>query len=1464
MPKQSQILGILRIEQIALCVTAAYGTTKRIYFPRISPVESRVITVERQGFYTLRSSKVECVSPSTLQFVEAVGRVMRPLGVLLLALSFWLPFNPGEALADDHNLHISEYVHDVWQTADGLPQNTVQAIAQTPNGYLWIATQEGFVRFDGLSFQVFDRKTNPEISNNDIRALCVARDGSLWVGTLLGDLVRLKDGKFTSYATKHELGENAVSAIYEDRDANLWVGTRGEGLYQLKHGRFKVYKTPDGLANDSVSSIIEDRDGALWIGTDGGLSIIRGGAFMTLSVMRGLSHDIVRAVIQDRKGAVWIGTEGGGLHRYQDGKLTAYTLKDGLPSNSVHAVHEDREGNLWVGTSSGLSRLQHGRFENYAVRDGLSDNSVGSLFEDAERSLWIGTQNGGLNRLRKGSLTNHGTLEGLSVPAVWTVTQDASGNIWAGSDGGGLNRFSNGRFTVLTRKQGLSGNTIGALYPAKDGSLWVSTDAGLDRLKDGKITTYTTKQGLPARRESSGLSPSVLVKAIAQDQQNNLWFGTDGGGLCIFKDGRFTTYTTKEGLASSVVLWLTPRRDGGMWIGTTKGLSKLEGGLFTTFNTSNGLANNNIVTMYEDAEGVLWIGTEGGLSRLKHGKLTTYTSRDGLFDDLTFQILEDDRGNLWMSCNKGIYRVAKKELNSFADGLLRSVTSVSYGVSDGMKSKECAGGVQPAGWKSRDGKLWFPTIQGLVTIDPNDMPTSAHVPAAIVEKITAGRLSIDQATEVHFLPGERNLEFQFTAPTFIAPGRVQFRYQLQGFDKDWVDAGTRRIAYYTNIPPGIYHFTVTASNGDGLWNTKGASVGIYLAPYFYETFLFYGVCVFSFTIVVVALHRVRVSGLKEREKVLARRIHERTADLQQEIVERKRSEEMLQNSENKYRVLFEDSADANWLMDEKGFVACNSAALQMFGYPPGGLMLHPADISPPNQPDGTPSRAAAEQKMASAFLNGKERFEWLHQRKNGSVFPAEVCLTALTLSGQPKLLATVRDMTDRKVAEERIQFLAYYDALTGLPNRTLLKDRLSKALASARRQKYKVALLFLDLDRFKDINDSLGHSVGDLLLQEVAERLRRWGREQDTVARIGGDEFLIMLTHVNNISDAAVAAERLMDAMTAEFLVQGHSLNIGCSVGISIFPEHGTEVDDLIKNADAAMYDAKERRRNNFQFFTEGMNTQAVERLTLESSLRLALDKRELFLVYQPQMDMVTGKITGLEALLRWQHPQLGLVPPDKFIRIAENSGLIVRIGEWVLRTACAQSRKWQDEGLANVSVAVNVSAVQFRQEDFCELIRRVLQETGLAPEYLELELTESLLLSSADVTLSVLQKLKAMGLKLAIDDFGTGYSSFSYLRQFRVSKLKIDGSFVRDVAANPDDAAITAAIISMAKSLNLKVIAEGVENEAQMSFLRAHQCDEIQGYYFSKPLAVEQVADKLRSDNPDPHFRSQASAGQS
>ena len=555
----------------------------------------------------------------------------------------------------------------------------------------------------------------------------------------------------------------------------------------------------------------------------------------------------------------------------------------------------------------------------------------------------------------------------------------------------------------------------------------------------------------------------------------------------------------------------------------------------------------------------------------------------------------------------------------------------------------------------------------------------------------------------------------------------------------------------------------------------------------------------------------------------------------------------LSQAEEKYRAIFEDAVVGIFQITPEGRpLNINRALAQMHGY-------------------DSPEQFLAEvPNMADQLFVNRERTRELKRRLDaeGVVRSAELEVYDKDRTKKWALVnmrvvrdadgnillyeGTVEDVTDRKVAEARVQFLAYYDALTGLHNRTFLRQVLAKALASTRRQDQKTAVLFLDLDRFKIINDSLGHSFGDLLLQQVAERLKRCVREEDTVARVGGDEFLIVLAALESVTEATIAADRILNGIAAEFLIEDQRLNVTCSIGVSIFPEHGMDGETLIKNADAAMYCAKEKGRNTFQFFTEDMNIQVVERLTLENSLRLALQRKELFLVYQPQMEIASGMIVGVEALLRWQHPERGLVPPDKFIRVAESSGLIMPIGEWVLREACSQVRQWQDAGLLVVPVAVNVSAVQFRQGDFLTVIKKVLSETGLSPEYLELELTESTLLSNVNVMFPMLEELRTMGLKLAIDDFGTGYSSLSYLRQFPVSKLKIDRSFVQDVVLNSDDAAITAAIISMAKGLNLKVIAEGVETGAQMAFLRAHQCDEIQGYYFSRPLTADKVAEKL------------------
>ncbi len=455
-----------------------------------------------------------------------------------------------------------------------------------------------------------------------------------------------------------------------------------------------------------------------------------------------------------------------------------------------------------------------------------------------------------------------------------------------------------------------------------------------------------------------------------------------------------------------------------------------------------------------------------------------------------------------------------------------------------------------------------------------------------------------------------------------------------------------------------------------------------------------------------------------------------------------------------------------------------------------------------------------------------------------------------------------------KVREEQFRFLAYHDSLTNLPNRVLLQDRLMQALSNATRRSEKVAILFIDLDQFKIVNDTLGHSAGDQVLKQVAERLERSARSGDTVARLGGDEFLLVVNGVKDTTDAAVAADRVKQGMAARFTCNGTELSTTCSIGISIFPEDGSDSETLLKNADSALFNAKDNGRNQWRFFTPEMNRLARERFALENALRQGLAKEQFFLEYQPQFEVSTGRIVGAEALLRWRHPEEGRIPPNRFIPFAESTGEIIPIGAWALRTACAQARQWQVEGMPPLVMAVNVSAVQLRRDTFIRSLQTVLNETGLAPQLLELEVTESLLLSNADLVVSLFESLGKIGSKLAIDDFGTGYCGFSYLRRFQFSRLKIDQSFVRSVATDPREAALTATIINMANILGMKVIAECVETEEQVEALRSLGCDQFQGYYFSRPLSAAAFAEKLRAHaaslagGPDPSVLSKPQRG--
>ncbi|MDO9227864.1 MAG: EAL domain-containing protein [Pseudomonadota bacterium] len=562
----------------------------------------------------------------------------------------------------------------------------------------------------------------------------------------------------------------------------------------------------------------------------------------------------------------------------------------------------------------------------------------------------------------------------------------------------------------------------------------------------------------------------------------------------------------------------------------------------------------------------------------------------------------------------------------------------------------------------------------------------------------------------------------------------------------------------------------------------------------------------------------------------------------QDITQRKSREEKLRQA----AVVFENTTEGVMITDAAGrIIAVNRSFSEITGYAEDQVVGQTGAFLKSGRHD--------EQFYASMWSaireNGRWQGEIWNRRKNGDVFPEWLNISMVKDErGQiAQYVGVFSDISAMKESESRLDHLAHHDPLTSLPNRLLLNARMEHALARAHRGNTLLAVLFLDLDHFKNINDTLGHPIGDLLLQEVAQRLVQCVREEDTVARLGGDEFTILLEELDDSRFASSVAQKIIAVLAERFMLQGHEVFVTCSVGISIYPGDGGDITSLFKNADSALYRAKEQGRNNYQYYTEELTIRAMERLAMENDLRHALQRNELVLHYQPQVDLYNGCIIGMEALLRWQHPEIGLISPNAFIPLAEETGLIIPIGEWVLRTACARLKAWMDEGLPKIRMGVNLSSRQFNQNNLDEVVAAVLHDTGLPPDCLELELTERIIMQDAESTITILQKLRALGVQFSIDDFGTGYSSLSYLKRFPIDRIKIDQSFVREIISSAEDAAVSQAIISLAHSLNLKTVAEGVETAEQQEFLRTLQCDEIQGFHFSRPVPEQEISRLLR-----------------
>ncbi len=838
--------------------------------------------------------------------------------VLLVAAFLAASIRPAAAL--DPSRPLLQLVQERWSTVQGLPQDAIQTILQTRDGYVWIGTQEGLVRFDGHQFTVFDRKNTPAIAHNNFVALCQTRDGVLWAATSRG-LVRYAGGRFTGYLKADGLPDESIQALAEGPDGALWLGAAGGGLIRFRGGAFSLISTAEGLPDGFVTALLATADGTVWIGSNAGLHRMRGGRFEAMTPP-GMRPDAVNAIVAGPGAAVWAGGRQG-LWRIDGARIDVVA---GLGAHPVRSLRRDRDGSLWIGTEAGLSRLHQGRLDTLTAPDGLPDAVVIALHEDREGGIWCGTYSGGLARLRDSAFTGYSRADGLADNFVRTVLEARDGTMWMGTYRAGLSRMRDGVFTTYTTRDGLPEDTVFAIAESRDGSLWMGTNRGLSRLRHGRFQTWSTRDGLP----------HDAVRAILEDRHGTLWIGMRGGGLATFRDGRFTPH---KGLGS-IVRALRETRDGAMWVGTDTGLSRIDAAGTRTYTTRDGLSLDVVFAIHEDRDGVLWIGTYGGgLNRFENGRFTRYTTKNGLFDDIAYQVLEDREGSLWIPCNKGLMRLSKRELNLVAAGRQANVHTKVYAAMDGLPASEFNGSSQPAGWAARDGRLWFPSIKGVVVVDPSALRPDPLPPPVALEQVRIDRQLVPGGSTFTAGPGSGELELRYAALSFTTPARIRFKYRLDGFDVDWRDAGDRRAAYYTNIPPGRYTFRVMAANADGVWSAQPATAAIVLRPHFYQASWFHLASVVTIGLVAAIWIRGRRRLVQARERALTELVDERTHELRAQIGERLQAEAFARASESRYRELFDDAPVGYHELDTEGrLVRVNSTELRLLGHDAGAMI----------------------------------------------------------------------------------------------------------------------------------------------------------------------------------------------------------------------------------------------------------------------------------------------------------------------------------------------------------------------------------------------------------------------------------------------------------------------------------------------------------------------------------------------
>ncbi len=802
---------------------------------------------------------------------------------LFLFFLFFLPLLlNGKVFSDENKYSVVKN----WQINDGLPQNTVFSVIQDRDGYIWLGTAEGIARFDGVKFTLFNNKSNQKISFDSTRALFQDSSGNVWIGG--NNILKYKDRTFTKKIIDNDNNKNSelIRTFYEDSQGRIWIGTYGNGVKRIEGNKITTLSTASGFIDDTILAFLEDSKGQFWIGTSKGLCLFNKGKCKLYTKKEGLSGNIIRTIFEDKEQNLWIGTQTGGITLFKKNTIVHYNEKTGLSNNWVSSIVEDAYGTIIIGTfGGGINFIKNDEiFKNEDINEHLPDLNITTLMLDRENNLWAGTWKEGVVQLRVTKFSNHTANKMLTLFPPIVLFEDSKKNVWAGTRNKGIFLFQNGKFIRnFTTFDGLASNIINTIYEDKNGNIIASSDAekkqsGLSILNGDHFQTIAVPEIL------SGGDISSVIKT----EDGMLWLGTYNHALVSVKDNNIKQYGSKE-LDGRIIRTMILDQKKTIWIGASGkkgGLISFDGKKFTIFTEKDGLSNSTVLSIYEDKDQNLWIGTKGGgLNLYKEGKFTSLSEKEGLFDNKVFSILEDSSGYLWMSSNKGIFKVKKTKILDFAKEKTKFIQSISYDTLDGMKSRECNGGFHPSALKLSTGELLFPTIKGIVSVLPDKDYLNTTVPPVLIEKITADGKEILPASTKELEASTKNMEIEYTALSFSVPEKVNFKYKLEGVDKEWINAGSRRVAYYNNLPYGNFTFKVKAANNDNVWNNKGASFSFKRKPFFYQTIWFRVCFILILVLIIWIIFKLRLKKINKQKKLLEILVLEKAQELNATVEE---------------------------------------------------------------------------------------------------------------------------------------------------------------------------------------------------------------------------------------------------------------------------------------------------------------------------------------------------------------------------------------------------------------------------------------------------------------------------------------------------------------------------------------------------------------------------------------------------